>query len=496
MISSDLIDDLDDLGSDSEHEEERGDADQQGDNGEAMEMSLTGGVSKLMEIAMNKKKEMGALRGRIAYKEHMATVDASMRKYSGEDVNPFGHGVLEDNPEYKLMLSSNEVLREIYDEIDSNIGKAGEIYVKRFPELESLIPNKLMLIKTIMKLGNEKDISDVNLSEILPNNIRMIISVTGSASTSTLLSEENLNECMKACQEVLDLEADKDNLLSYLESRMIHVAPNLCAMIGASVSSQLIGLAGGLVALSKVPSCNVSSIGHDKRTLMGLSTAATAQAQGGSGVISQCPLIRESHHSVRKKAMRVLTAKVILASRVDSYDHKSDGSQGHAFRQEIESKIQIWLKPDKARTKKALPIPDAGENKSKRGGKRVRKAKERNETTELAAQRNRISFAAEGGNGEYGDSAMGMDQGMIGYKDSGKIRAIQEKKKDIQLSKKQKKALSVSSNQSAGTASSLVFTPVQGMELANPNAAKERVAAANEKWFNSNSGFLSVAPKR
>jgi hypothetical protein len=33
------------------------------------------------------------------------------------------------------------------------------------------------------------------------------------------------------------------------------------------------------------------------------------------------------------------------------------------------------------------------------------------------------------------------------------------------------------------------------MELVNPNAAAERVRAANNKWFNSQSGFLSAAPK-
>ena len=54
--------------------------------------------------------------------------------------------------------------------------------------------------------------------------------------------------------------------------------------------------------------------------------------------------------------------------------------------------------------------------------------------------------------------------------------------------------ISASSGQTNGLSSSLVFTPVQGLELVNPNAAAERVKAANNKWFNANSGFMSAAP--
>jgi U4/U6 small nuclear ribonucleoprotein PRP31 len=54
----------------------------------------------------------------------------------------------------------------------------------------------------------------------------------------------------------------------------------------------------------------------------------------------------------------------------------------------------------------------------------------------------------------------------------------------------------------AGTASttnglqtSLAFTPVQRFELMNLAAAAARVKAANKKYFESNSGFLSVKPE-
>ena len=97
--------------------------------------------------------------------------------------------------------------------------------------------------------------------------------------------------------------------------------------------------------------------------------------------------------------------------------------------------------------------------------------------------------------GEYGDSAMGEDTGMLGSKESGRIRAPQMKESKIPLAKKQKKAISVASGATNGLSSSLVFTPVQGLELVNPNAAADRIREVNNKWFNNQSGFISAAPK-
>ena len=131
---------------------------------------------------------------------------------------------------------------------------------------------------------------------------------------------------------------------------------------------------------------------------------------------------------------------------------------------------------------------------------------------------------------EYGDSAMGVDTGMLGSKESGRLRAPARKDQKVGLSKRQKTSMAgASSGATNGLSSSLVFTPVQvrpwpacpwpgnasmplfwltsrhtnplftsvqGLELVNPNAAADRVKLANQKWFNANSGFLSAAPPK
>lgn len=45
--------------------------------------------------------------------------------------------------------------------------------------------------------------------------------------------------------------------------------------------------------------------------------------------------------------------------------------------------------------------------------------------------------------------------------------------------------------QISGTAS-VAFTPMQGLEIVNPGAAEQKVREANEKYFSSTAGFMSV----
>jgi U4/U6 small nuclear ribonucleoprotein PRP31 len=218
-------------------------------------------------------------------------------------------------------------------------------------------------------------------------------------------------------------------------------------------------------------------------------------------VLYQCDLVQGCPHSIRRKILSVLANKVVLLARVDSYASKQDKnsvSQGMKIRQELEEKIEKLLEPPKARTKKALPVPEEKKRTSRRGGKRVRRMKERYAMTELRSQQNKLSFSMN--EGEYGDSAMGLDMGMIGHKDSGKIRATV--KKEVSLLKKQRKDGSATRGVGLGTnsvinglSSSLSFTPIQGIELVNPTANLDKVKAANAKWFSSNSGFLSAVPK-
>ena len=61
----------------------------------------------------------------------------------------------------------------------------------------------------------------------------------------------------EGCALMLQLEADKGCILSLVQRQMDRIAPNLSAAVGTEIAAQLMGVAGGLVNLSKMPACNV-----------------------------------------------------------------------------------------------------------------------------------------------------------------------------------------------------------------------------------------------
>ena len=193
--------------------------------------------------------------------------------------------------------------------------------------------------------------------------------------------------------------------------------------------------------------------------------------------------------------------KITLAARVDSFHESTDGHLGGEYKDEILKKVDKLQEPPPVKAVRALPAPMDAPRK-KRGGRRVRQMKERYAVTELRKQANRMTF------GELEEDLyqndLGYTRGNIGKGGIGggirgatvdertKVRISQTLKKNLQ---KQQAVVGINSGfrskVTSGTASSVAFTPVQGLEIVNPNAV-ERVNEANQKYFSATSGFLSV----
>ncbi|GMF15869.1 unnamed protein product [Phytophthora fragariaefolia] len=400
----------------------------------------------------------------------------------------------EGSAEYDLVVTSNDLMVQIDDEIEAVHRFIAEIYAAKFPELDSLVPNALDYARVVKAIGNEMDLTLVEeLPKLLPSSAVIGISVTGSGTSGKPLEPEDLKTCMEACDELLSLDKDKSMILRFVESRMKYLAPNVSQLVGTRIAAQLIGLAGGVAQLARIPSCNLQVLGQEKKVLSGFSSAAALKH---TGVLFFSDLVQSVPPYLRMKACRAVAGKLALMARVDSQPHQNDteGLVGARFRTELVGKMEKWQEPQKAKTKKALPIPDE-KPRRKRGGKRYRKMKERLQMTDVRREMNRQSFATA--DEEYGDNAMGITAGRLGQEGSGNLRIMRKEQK--QSSKKLRAAKFAASSARkpplSGLASSLAFTPVQGIELMNPEAAKARVAEANKKYFSAASGFVSVVKK-
>ena len=183
-------------------------------------------------------------------------------------------GPVEVDPEYLLIVDANNLTVEIDNELVVIHKYCRDHYSKRFPELDSLVPGALDYLNTVHALGNELDASKIEYLEFLPAATRMVVSVTASTTQGELLDQSEIDLLNEACEMAADLTDAKIKIFQYVESRMSFIAPNLSAIIGASTAAKIMGVAGGLTVLSKMPSCNILLLGAQRKTLSGFSSTS------------------------------------------------------------------------------------------------------------------------------------------------------------------------------------------------------------------------------
>ncbi|WOL19871.1 U4/U6 small nuclear ribonucleoprotein Prp31 [Canna indica] len=454
----------------------------------AMEEDLEGDMPDIETLNYDDLDSVSKLQKTQRYNDIILKVDNALEK--GSDISISGI-VLEDDPEYQLIVDCNALSVDIENEIIIIHNFIRDKYRLKFPELESLVHHPIDYARVVKKIGNEMDLTLVDLEGLLPSAIIMVISVTASTTSGKPLSEENLKKTVDACDRALDLDLAKKKVLDFVESRMGYIAPNLSAIVGSAVAAKLMGTAGGLSALAKMPACNVQLLGAKKKTLAGFSTATS---QFHVGYLEQAEIFQSTPPSLRTRACRLLAAKSTLAARVDSTRGDPTGKTGRDLREEIRKKIEKWQEPPPAKQPKPLPVPDS-EPKKKRGGRRLRKMKERYAVTDMRKLANRMQFGVPE-ESSLGDG-LGEGYGMLGQAGSGKLRvAVGQSKLVAKAAKRFKEKQYGSSGATSGLTSSLAFTPVQGIELSNPQAHGNQLGSGTQSTYFSETGTFSKIKRK
>ena len=442
-------------------------------------------------------------------------------------------GSVEDNPEYHLLTQSNTLSTSIDNEIILVHKFIRDHYSTRFPELETLVTNPLDYAKTVAIIGdgpmdNIKGIAQSSenqvgtpLKSILDGPTLMVVTVEATTTRGRSLSLKELQTILSACTMTLSLDRAKTTLTTYVQSRMTLFAPNLTSLIGSLTAAQLLNFAGGLTALAKTPACNLPPLGSKKQSQTGFATNVGIRQQG---FLYHSPIIKGIPSDLKRQAMRIVAAKVVLAARVDRVHSSPDGSSGEALKADCLSRLEKLTEPPPNKGPRALPAPDDKPSR-KRGGRRARKAKEATAMTDLRKAQNRMAFGKEEKEVGYGTGDGTKGLGMIGSSDDGRIRAQKiDQRTKAKLSKNNKgwgtatpfggtasslrgfgqgagnstvlggagaghglRSAGVGAAAAAsGTATSVAFTPVQGLELVDPKRQAELKRKRDEeqdRWF-------------
>ncbi|KAI9819919.1 MAG: U4/U6-U5 snRNP complex subunit prp31 [Pycnora praestabilis] len=439
-------------------------------------------------------------------------------------------GSIEDNPEYHLLTQSNTLSTSIDNEIILVHKFIRDHYSTRFPELETLITNPLDYAKSVAIIGNgpmddirslassSDNLVGTSLKAVLDGPSLMVVTVEATTTRGREMTDSELQTVMRACEMTLSLDRAKRILTEYVQSRMSLFAPNLTVLIGSLTAAQLLNFAGGLTGLAKTPACNLAPLGSKKQSQTGFATNVGVRQQG---FLYHSPIIRGIPNDLKRQAMRIVSAKVILAARVDRVHSSPDGSLGEEVKQSCLERLEKLTEPPPNKGTRALPAPDDKPSR-KRGGRRARKAKEATAMTDLRKAQNRMAFGKEEKEVGYGTGEGTKGLGMIGQANEGRIRSLQiDQRTKAKLSKSNKgwggttsiggtasslrgfgqgsgnatvlrgqglRSSGVGSTTGAGsgTASSIAFTPVQGLELVDPKAQAEmnrKRKAEEDRWF-------------
>jgi nucleolar protein 56 len=238
----------------------------------------------------------------------------------------------------KRDLSAVQAVRSM-DDLDKTLnllaGRVREWYGLHFPEMDRLVERHDTYARLVAKLGNRRNFSsDAIISEGVPKEKAEELSRAASRSMGGNIDDADLGILQAFCGLMLDLYKFREKTEGYVEECLKEVAPNMAAIIGASLSARLMSIAGSLDNLAKMPASTLQVLGAEKALFRSLKTGARPPKHG---VIFQHTAIHQSPRWQRGKIARALSGKLSIAARVDAF---GGDFVGEKLRSNVDKKIQ------------------------------------------------------------------------------------------------------------------------------------------------------------
>ncbi|KAF9605847.1 hypothetical protein IFM89_018867 [Coptis chinensis] len=195
-------------------------------------------------------------------------------------------------------------------------------------------------MRVLKNIGNEPDLTLVDLQGILPSATIMVISITTSTTIGKPLTEENLNKTIDACDQVLDLNFAKNKVVDFFESRMKYIAPNLSSLVGSTVAAKLIGSAGDPSSLVNMPANNIQLLGEKRRTLGGFSST---NYESHVGFFQETIVIQHTPPPLEHaRCLQTFCVEINTFCMSGSCKRDGTGNIGRKYMDEISKKIENW----------------------------------------------------------------------------------------------------------------------------------------------------------
>jgi len=214
-----------------------------------------------------------------AIREHLPSLIPGLMP---EEISTMSLGLSHSLSRHKLKFSPDKVdtmiiqaialLDDLDKELNTYAMRVKEWYGWHFPEMARIINDNVAYAKVILSMGVRSNAATTDLTDILPEEIETAVKAAAEVSMGTEITEEDLDNIQALAEQVVGFTDYRQQLSSYLTSRMQAIAPNLTALVGELVGARLIAHSGSLMNLAKSPASTIQIIGAEKALFRALKT--------------------------------------------------------------------------------------------------------------------------------------------------------------------------------------------------------------------------------
>ncbi len=146
-----------------------------------------------------------------------------------------------------------------------------------------------------------------------------------SKSMGMELKDEDVKILQSYAEQLKQMYALKDELITYLEKTVPEEIPNLNALLGSLLAARLLAHSGSLERLAKMPSSKLQLVGAEKALFKYLKGEQKSVPK--FGILFTHPDISGAPREKQGKIARILSSKLTLAARADFYSKKDISKQ-------------------------------------------------------------------------------------------------------------------------------------------------------------------------
>jgi len=319
-----------------------------------------------------------------------------------------GHSYSRSKVKFNVNRQDNMIIQGIalLDQLDKDVNtfsmRIREWYSYHFPELVKIVPDNYLYAKVVHHIKDRKRLDEdmvEALEEIIGDGGKAKAILDASRSSMGMdISEIDLVNIETFAVRVMKLAEYRKSLLSYLQSKMGAVAPNLTSLLGETVAARLISHAGSLTNLAKFPASTVQILGAEKALFRALKTRGKTPKYG---LLFHSTFIGRAAAANKGRISRFLANKCTIASRIDCFTETPSSIFGEKLREQVEERLKFYESGDVPRKNEDVIREALNESRSLidanggEDGKKKKKKKNKRKAEEMDAEEDEVAVNGE-----------------------------------------------------------------------------------------------------